>query len=440
MKTAEDLYALSAPGYFSAFSYMLYSGLYVWVNPRKYSVLKTILLQILLTGCVSVCAFLAETPDQRTYVLRLLIFLLIPVACMKLEMTGSWKKCLYFMAFAFVLAEFATALEWHMYYFGVNVKKVPDILSIRIPFFIGVYGLIYIGALLNNRTFREYNKELEADTEDILRVWGMAVFIFLASNISNVFEETILSSSEPGVVFQIRALIDFTGVFAMFLLHMTGKEAYSRMRAEQTQMMMEQMYANYQTSKNSIALVSEKYHDLKHQIAWLRKGDDSAETKEYLDRMEEEIRDFEAQANTGNEILDTIVMSAALKAKNDRVKITCIADGTLLSFMDKMDVSALFGNLIDNAVEAACEVSDPDRRLINLSVEARKGFLVIQCENCCEGERTIRDGLPVTTKQDKNYHGFGTKSILRIAQKYGGNAVYTTENSWFKVKILIPMP
>ena len=439
METARDMYALSAPGYFSAFSYMLYSGLYVWVNPRKYSIIRTILLQIILTSAVTACSYMVETSDQRTYVLRLLIFLLIPVACMKLEMTGSLKKCLYFMAFAFVLAEFATALEWHMYYFGVNVKKVPDILSIRIPFFIGVYGLIFTCTLANNHTFLEYNRELQVEVKDIIRVWGLAVLIFLASNISNVFQETVFSSSDPGVIFQIRALIDFTGVFAMFLLHMTGKEAYSRTRAEQMQMMLEQMYANYQTSRNSIALVSEKYHDLKHQIAWLRKGDGSEETKEYLDRMEEEIRDFETQANTGNEILDTIVMSAGLKAKDEHVRITCIADGTLLSFMDKMDISALFGNLIDNAVEAVCEVKDPDRRLINLTVEARKGFLVIQCENCCEGERTIRDGLPVTTKQDKKYHGFGTKSILRIAQKYGGNAVFTTENRWFKAKILIPM-
>ena len=438
MITIKDMYAISAPGYFSAFSYMLFSGMYVWVNRRKYSVPRTIILQVLLTAAVTGLSYLVETPDKLTYVPRLLAFLALPVLCMKLTMEGSWKKCLYFMAFAFIQAEFTTALEWHMYYFGVNVKKVPDILTIRIPFFIGVYSLIYAGALLSNRGFREYNREMEVRTADAVQVWMLAVFIFLASNISNVFQETIFSSSEPGVIFQIRTLIDFTGVFAMHILHLAAKEADSRMRAERMQLMMDQMYENYKISKQSIAIVSEKYHDLKHQIQWLREGQNSEEANAALDRVEDEIRDFEAQANTGNEILDTILMSARLNSRNDQVVITCIADGRLLSGFDKMDVSALFGNLMDNALEAVKEIPEPEKRLINLTVEEKKGFLVIACENRCEGERIIREGIPVTSKQDTNYHGFGTQSIRRIAEKYGGTAVFSANDGWFRTKIVIP--
>ena len=114
MITIKDMYAISAPGYFSAFSYMLFSGMYVWVNRRKYSVPRTIILQVLLTAAVTGLSYLVETPDKLTYVPRLLAFLALPVLCMKFTMEGSWKKCLYFMAFAFIQAEFTTALEWHM--------------------------------------------------------------------------------------------------------------------------------------------------------------------------------------------------------------------------------------------------------------------------------------------------------------------------------------
>ena len=103
-----------------------------------------------------------------------------------------------------------------------------------------------------------------------------------------------------------------------------------------------------------------------------------------------------------------------------------------------MDVSALFGNLMDNALEAVREIREPERRLINLTVEEKKGFLVIVCENCCEGERMILEGIPVTTKQDTNYHGFGTQSIRRIAEKHGGTAVFSLEDGWFRTKIVIP--
>ena len=131
-------------------------------------------------------------------------------------------------------------------------------------------------------------------------------------------------------------------------------------------------------------------------------------------------------------------MSARLNSRNDQVVITCIADGRLLSGFDKMDVSALFGNLMDNALEAVKEIPEPEKRLINLTVEEKKGFLVIVCENRCEGERIIREGIPVTSKQDTNYHGFGTQSIRRIAEKYGGTAVFSSNDGWFRTKIVIP--
>ena len=434
-----DLYSISAPGYFSAFSYMLFSGLYTWVNRRRFGVAKTILLQILMTLAVTGLSYCVETPDPRTYVLRLLLFLALPVAGMKLLIQESWIKCAYFMAFAFSLAEFTTAMEWHMYYFGVTVKRVADIPSIRIPFFVGVYGTVYVVLLLANRRFRDYNREMEVCTRDLVRVWFLAVMFFLVSNISNLYPETIISSSEPGVIFQIRALVSFTGVVAMYLLHMTAREADSRLRAERMQMMMEQMYENYQISRQSIAVVSEKYHDLKHQIQWLRKGNDREEQTKALDRMEEEIRDFEAQANSGNEILDTILMSARLNSRKENVQITCIADGRLLSGIENTDIAALFGNLMDNALEAVREIRDPERRLINLTVEARKKFLVIRCENCCEKEQVFRDGLPVTTKKDTANHGIGTRSIRRIAGKYGGNVAFSTENGWFSAKIMLPL-
>ncbi len=135
MITIKDMYAISAPGYFSAFSYMLFSGLYVWLNRRKYGILQTAVLQVLLTAAVTGLSYLVETPDRLTYVPRLLFFLALPVCSMKLTMEGSWRKCLYFMAFAFTLAEFTTALEWHMYYFGVNVKKGTRIGRISGTFF-----------------------------------------------------------------------------------------------------------------------------------------------------------------------------------------------------------------------------------------------------------------------------------------------------------------
>ena len=105
-----------------------------------------------------------------------------------------------------------------------------------------------------------------------------------------------------------------------------------------------------------------------------------------------------------------------------------------------MDLSALFGNALDNAMEGVKKLSDPDKRLIHLSVARQKGFLRIPVENCYEGDLNLKSGMPASTKQDKRYHGFGLKSIQAIAAKYGGSMTIGSKDGWFELRILFPLP
>lgn len=63
----------------------------------------------------------------------------------------------------------------------------------------------------------------------------------------------------------------------------------------------------------------------------------------------------------------------------------------------------------------------------------------IHIENYCEDELEFRNGLPVSTKGDDNYHGFGMKSIQYVVEKYGGNLVANLEEKIFSVDIIFPV-
>lgn len=67
--------------------------------------------------------------------------------------------------------------------------------------------------------------------------------------------------------------------------------------------------------------------------------------------------------------------------------------------MRPMDISALFGNALDNAIESVRKIADPDKRLIHVSVQRQKGFLRIRIENCFEGKIRFENGMPVTSKR-----------------------------------------
>ncbi len=156
--------------------------------------------------------------------------------------------------------------------------------------------------------------------------------------------------------------------------------------------------------------------------------------------MEQEIKTYEAQNKTGNPVLDTILTTKSLYCIRNGITLTCVADGSLLEFMDVMDLSAIFGNALDNAIESVEQVADPEKRLIHLTVSARKGFVLVTVENYFEGSLSFEENLPVSTKNDKAFHGYGLKSVRYVARKYGGTITITPENNWFELKLLIPRP
>ena len=108
--------------------------------------------------------------------------------------------------------------------------------------------------------------------------------------------------------------------------------------------------------------------------------------------------------------------------------------------MTDSDVSVLFGNALDNAIESVSKIPAPEKRLIHLSVNTQKAFVHIRLENCCEEQLSFRDGIPITTKSDAAYHGFGMKSMRKITEKYDGTLTTALKDGWFELRILLPIP
>ena len=106
-------------------------------------------------------------------------------------------------------------------------------------------------------------------------------------------------------------------------------------------------------------------------------------------------------------------------------------DGTLLQFINIADLHSLFGNILDNAIESVITEKEEDKRTINISVTQRGNMVHVHAANYCAAAPQFVDGMPVSTKQDKNFHGFGTKSIKYITEQYGGKLIcYFKDNKY----------
>ncbi|OUO31018.1 hypothetical protein B5F86_02650 [Lachnoclostridium sp. An298] len=117
-----------------------------------------------------------------------------------------------------------------------------------------------------------------------------------------------------------------------------------------------------------------------------------------------------------------------------------MADGTQLGFVGNVDLYTMFGNALDNAVESVVKQEDVQKRVIQVSVFHKKNLQMIRVRNYCDEKPVFSDGLPVSTKKDRRYHGYGLKSIRYTAEKYGGGIVCQAADNYFVLQILLPIP
>ena len=201
------------------------------------------------------------------------------------------------------------------------------------------------------------------------------------------------------------------------------------------QELLRQERKQYELSKETINLINIKCHDLKHQISALRKN----ASEESIAEIERAVMVYDCTVKTGNDVLDVILTEKKLMCESKNIQMTCVVKGDLVSFMDATDIYSLFGNALSNAIESVSDEPLIDNRCIGVTVQSAGDMLFIHVENYFSGEIELENGLPVTRK-DRDYHGFGMKSMERIAYKYGGEISVVAAEEKFNLDVILPIP
>lgn len=210
----------------------------------------------------------------------------------------------------------------------------------------------------------------------------------------------------------------------------TEREVERRMAAERER--------QYELSRKNIDAINVKCHDLRHQIRLLADGGRVADGRALAD-LAREVSIYDSAVQTGNPALDTILTEKGLVCQGEKIALSVIADGGALEGLEPQEIYSLFGNALDNAMEAVREIADPERRLISLNVRQAAGRCVINVENSCDVPPRFEGGLPVTSKPDASSHGFGTRSMRAIVERHGGVLALGCDDGIFHLDALIPL-
>ncbi len=191
----------------------------------------------------------------------------------------------------------------------------------------------------------------------------------------------------------------------------------------------------YEASKESAQLINEKYHDLKHLLKSFR----GTVPQEQLDRLKQSIAAYERPANSGNEVLDVLLAEKLGICQQRGIVLTCSLGTTDFSFIEELDLYSLFQNALTNAIEAVSALPKETERFISVSAARDGNMLTVHMENPCGEDIDFVNGLPRTGK-DPDWHGFGMKSMKRIAEKYDGMLTAQQRGGLFLLDILLLAP
>lgn len=347
------------------------------------------------------------------------------------------KLTLYLTAKAFIAAELVASISWHLYCLTIYQQPVDNSWTQT--------GLVLFNSALVFWLFYLQDKKinLEELTKIIEKrdVW-VAIFtslsIFVLSNIGFILSGT-RHFQDSTSIFILRTTVNLSGILLLLTQESQQYDRYLREELTSIHNMFQLQYKQYQAYRENSELIRRRAHDLKHQLYIIRQEADKAKQNQYLDDMTLAIQRFETKIETGNPVLDTILTQKNQYCLQHDINFTCIVQGELLHFMDVMDISALFGNALDNAIEALEKMTDPEQRLMTLKVSKHGQFIVIRLDNYDTSDLDISTGqFPATSKSNKEFHGFGLKSMEYIATKYGGSLTFTKEENWVKLTILFP--
>ena len=230
------------------------------------------------------------------------------------------------------------------------------------------------------------------------RTWLIIDMLILASFVA-IFTIIYFMPEDTAIVYPICG----ASIFSIFGCMYLAAYIYDSMQNAYRIQQMESQRDYYKGRIAEEERVRSIYHDLKNHLLVMESRPNMEETHRMAEKLCSQIADYEDYVHTGNEFLD---------------------------------ISTVFGNAIDNAIEASEKLPE-DERLITVRADRVRDMLIIVVENNASPGNRLTEG---TTKKDRFVHGFGIPNIRKAVEKYGGQCSFLQEGRACRLKIMIPFP
>ena len=372
--------------------------------------------------------------------LRMILHLL-PVMCWLLMNKTCSKKVAAYLAAIFT-AFYLTAQNLRMVMMTYGTVTPPH--ETRGAGY--VFGLVLVAAteFILAAITRRLIKPERIDTIDKQRTIMMGtvllIMVYFKWILTAVRELNLGGNRTTMISF---SLVTSIGLYLVILLY-----DYSRLllkekeEAEHEQMVLQYEIRSAKREMQASDDIRRLYHDVKnHLLAIQSMSGSEGEINDYLSELLPKFEGYETQVKTGNPTVDAILSEKIQLAYADGIRFNVCLDLSGLDHIKTVDLVTIFGNAVDNAIEALRKTEKSEgERFMFIKSSTFANNVVIRFQNRYAGDVELRGGVPVTSKKDADMHGLGISSIRNAVRRYGGTVTVKADNVNKEFTLVVMLP
>lgn len=366
--------------------------------------------------------FLVGYFDNEYYVGTGILYFLLPVLLIK-----NVKKTV--ILYTTVLTTALTYFIFGFIYFILCIFQIP--LQEPAYCFTLIISILGVKQISKKTDITNTAKLLSRKTKVVLLIFIVFLFCFFTEL------NDYLSYQSKDIIIAYSFFLYFTVIgcgllIIMLIKNIRKKSYYENLSNIMDVRLTEQVkhYEQVEKTDNELRKFRHNYKNMKIGLMSLLDNNDIVDAKKYMADCDELLDIDYTLYQTGNSIINAILSDKAMKVKDKgiTIKFTGLIPQTKIS---NTDLCIIFGNILDNAIEAVEKVNDDIAKEINIDVYKKKDYLFITVTNPTKTEVAIKDNKVVTSKDDKSNHGLGLSSVEETLKKYDGHLDLDCDNNKF---------
>ncbi len=371
-------------------------------------------------------------------IFRMAIHLIPVMIFLHLTKGTEWKTAAYLAAI--FTAIYLTAQNLRLVVMTYGAVTPPHATQGR-GYIIGLL-LVAVSELVLAVLTRYLLKPEKIDTIDLPRALMMTVVLMLM-----VYFKWILTAiRELDIGGNVTMMVSFSLVSSVGLYMVLLLFDYSRRltienkNAEHEKTVLQFEVSSAKREMQASSDIRRLYHDVKnHFLAIQSMSGSSTEINEYLSELLPQFEGYETQVRTGNDAVDAILSEKIQRAYPDGIRFNVCLDLSTLDHIKTVDLITIFGNAVDNAIEALRNV-EGDEKFVFIKSSVFANNVILRFQNSYAGNVEMKNGMPVTSKKNAEMHGIGISSIRNAVSRYGGTVTTKADNDTKEFTLVVMLP